>query len=502
MLEDLIQYFKTRRDQLLKLVLVALSLVLAVIIYQFLFSKDYPKYSVVRTGMKTGQSGVHLSEGQVYAYNGVAFYSTGVDSSTEPNILLSGVRLPKPKQIIWADEQGALVEFQPPFYSTELESKLRDLEVNPYSKGAESLTWYIDFSEGSVSLFSWDSLDPSKIIYSKQDEGFYYIEPSDEEYDAAIGAKMPYYLMFFSISTKESSPVSKRFLEASQMSLANCASSFKTCFIAPNEDGKSILKGFNAEGRIEKLFSAEGKLVPTNDPDYYLTFITEQGNEDVSEEPVEPLKEIALTRVSDGKTELTGLKVLEDEGYATLLPEKDGKRSIYILNNSLTEDKLKNSGKEDEGRPYRYVSGELDVQSLKVKNKQYTAELIGEKGFFNDLVISSRGLSVAGDNSYQVLSTFSGEAVLMVSSGLSQSTIKVPSQEEVKKAVSACVSNYDKVVQYFEENREFKILVDYRSNLSEKTSEFVDCLKSSNPMALYGYFFTLAPYDAERGKLL
>ncbi|MDQ5913437.1 MAG: hypothetical protein QG623_55 [Patescibacteria group bacterium] len=437
--------------------------------------KNYPQYQAIDTMTDYSMGNPYLSDSKLYGYNGLAFYSQELTGGSKPKVLYYSADLPKVSQIAWAGESGALVNFKTPLYSTAVERKLISIGEE-LTVSAESYTWYLDFNSGDIELFSTNKLEQGSVLYSKIRNGFYYYSyPAEQGEDQA--GRSPLYVSFFDIKAKQYSSSSEALLTSQEYYLANCSTEeYILCIVAQDDrDNKTIsINALDEKGKFSKLFTVPNKPIPTNDPDYFIV-------------PTENNSQVEIRRLSTASSKILSLEFAEPNPTVFIDEGLDGNKLIYVLDNSLS----KEPNKKGENQKYIYAAGELDPVSLSSSFRKYDIK-IGEDKLKERFIASS---NFSGSPIVTALQTFKGNTVLFTSKKIDYSFIKPLDEEKQKKLVESCMEDPSENVQYLSAARSFNILINYKLNVDQELSKFVECIESRNPNSMLGYEFVVRLYD-------
>jgi len=459
-----------------------ISLVLLSAVVLLWPQKDYPEYQAIDIESASSSGFPYVSDSKLYSYNGLTFYSQELSAGSKPKVLFYKSTLPKVSSIAWAGDDGALVNFNPPLYSTSVQRELSNMGEN-INSSTENYTWYIDFKTGELDLFDTDKIKSGSVLYSEKEGGFYFYRYVPEQ-DKDIKGRSAMTVGFYNIKSKEYKSTSNQVMTSQVYYLTLCGTDkFLTCIVTRDDkdDKKITLSGLDSEDKFSKLISTTTNILPTSNPDYFIV-------------PLENNNQVELKRISTGASKELNLKFAEPEPIVYIgASGSTNKLPIYVLDNSLSKEPNKNG----ENNTYLYASGELDPVSLGTSFRKY--DTYSGKDKFKERVVLNSGFS---QESLTILNTFKGKSFVFAPKNSNYSYLQSLDEAQEKKVLESCVKDPSKDLQYVSSVREFSILIDFKLNIEEELTKFVDCLVSKDSKALSGYSFSIRLVDPATGRFV
>lgn len=477
MFNQILQAIQNKGKSKKQLTWLAIVLGIFALIFILWPRKGFQQYEIKATSLNSSLNFAKLTpENTLYYYNGASFISKNITSGEE-TILSSGSRLPVPDKLFWADSKGALMTFKDSYYYTKVQDELTNMGKK-IDKSTKKYTWYLDFSSGRIFLAHVLPLDAESAYYSAKDSKFYFMD------SAPVLEEGPNLLAFDTNSFKSSIASSALDITGFK-SLEGCPTSLNNslvCIIALDRgDPKNEnLYSINQDSSLTKVFESSGLLLPTSQPEKYLSVLEEPDNKD--EEPIGEEAEgggfhgpAALIDVIDKSTQKLGFEI-SGAGSAISLGS-DG--TFYVLDNFISGKVVKKK------TPYYYRSGVLSRDSA--KSKQYDAKMDGN--VFESLFINESGY---GQDGLTLMNDFDGDQLLFAKKG--SPGLILSDKSKVQIQVESCSKNItSSSVQYFGDTKTFRLYFDNTQQRDTNIARFADCLNKSS---FFGYnisYYITAP---------
>lgn len=483
---------KQRRQNLIKKVLLFgapilfVVLVVATLLTTFWPTPSLQQYDLEKTGLEVRQDFAHLDKSELYAYNGLAFYKTNLESG-DTTVLSSGLKLPLPSSVYWANSRGALMDFSSSYYLSEVQEALR-AEGQQLNDDSRNYTWYLDFASGSLKLVNTDPVAAELVYYSEADNGFYYItDTSKKRYRTTA-------LYFYDIDSGRNETVSYDLRLASVRALQACPAAGGICFIGRDKTEPTIEKLYtlNQDGKKQVVINSKGRVFATNDPARYVVVGLEEKTATTGNTPA--IEEVEA-RYSEEPAFLHNIETSEvgdlgfNIGFEQPLVHFTDNDQFYIFGSVLEKEP------ENEQLTF-YRSGTLNGNSTYSDSFPVA---YSDGSAFTGQVISSSG---HGQGSLMLLGTLEGSYVLFGSTQQNSATLTPKSPEAAAKAVESCVTSHAQDSQYFSESGMFRIFFTADGGFAEDIAAFSDCILTSNEVPLHGYNFQFAGLDPVNGRIV
>lgn len=450
--------------------------VVVVIIFSVLLAAKYPDYALTKTPLNKDLNFSHLEGSDLYSYNGLAFTKTNLKTG-QVTILNKGIKLPVPKAMYWAGSQGALINFDHSFTLTKVSDQLRGTDAEFDTALASSMTWYFNFSNGSLRKVSDLPVVAKQAVFSPADHGFYYVPSlSDEGGDALNSDTSP--VRFYNIDTNQDKEFTTSLRVVGITYFAPCAdTTYKLCVIAQDEqDARQLdLYGVTANGQKTALVKSSGRLIPTNSNELFVTTDQDAGqgsenNEDASYTDA-PAK---LYNVKDESSTNLGFTIAGEP----ILPYIFSAKDFYALGSvtgSSNVNQYQATGKAS--------LGNIQIKNFPIKN--------ADGSDFSD---GLRDGGEYGSDGVTLVTNVDGTSSLFAPKDTST---QVPSTDTktAKIVIDACVKTNAKTSEYFDDTTMFKVYFADDAKFSSSIAAFSDCVIKANSKVLIGYNFYFGAID-------
>lgn len=440
-------------------------------------------YKLIKTDF-TGQNFTYLSGSEIYAYNGLAFYKTDINTKSV-TVLNSGLRLPTPSSITWAGSQGALLSFKDSFSLTAVEKALATSNT-PLNELSESYVWYLDFKSGSLSVMSASPIAKKTVLFSDSANGFYYIPDLSRNRVPSAATQ----LIFYDVSTKAKRIVSSNLGLVSVSSVSNCSASELACVIDSDPTSQKLYS-IDKSGQKALVYDSKGTLYNTNSSTLFISIprVTDAKKANSAGTYYGPedayIFNSATNRTTSLKSKLQGPEInaaFDNEG------------NFFIADSAPIEDVEADSVPANSAEPSNYyIAGHIKDDKLKTVAKPLH---LTDGTVLTDNISSLLG---QGNNGTALVETLGGKQLLF---GNNQS-ITAPvsdSQDTVSRIIKQCNSTNVQPSQYFNDTRTFRVYINDDDNFARSVNAFGSCMAKS-PTSLVGYNYQLSGISPENGRI-
>ncbi len=479
--------------RLKKRLIIGIPVLLLVIVLLTVFRPksvdSFQPYVVSNTNLTAAQHFGHLEGSDLYSYNGVAFYKTSLVSDGQPGkttVLNTGLKLPAPGKIYWADSRGAMLSFKQSFTLTKVEEVLaaRQLPLNDITR---SYTWYLDFATGSLKLVDQQPVVPDLVHYSKADKGFYYVTG----YSDTEGSATP--MNFYNIATGQSTVIVQNLAVTDMGDIRKCPAAPIICFTARDikDPVSKKLYGIDRNKQKRVILDSKGRLFPSNDPSLYVAVGRGEDSKAVSgnnnvEQADYPAQPAVLFNIQNSTAIPLGFTVEMSEPAVHF----SDAQQFYIIDNTVSQVAETD---EDKQTP-SYRTGRIVGTSAKSELQPFA---YSDNKPFDDVISS---ITSHGDGSLSLLTAIDGSQVIF-SDARNTAELAATDPEAAKNTVKACISSGTVGSQYFEETREFRVLFTADDKFAQNIAAFSTCMTRPDKIALTGYSFHFAGRDPFNGRL-
>lgn len=477
-------YPPAKNNRKLKLLMIGAALIVLIIVLAIsLWPKEtFPQHKLSKTSLQATQEFGYLRGTDIYAFNGMAFYKLNLNDTSKPTILSSGMKLPEPNNVYWANSRGALMTFKESFILSQVETELqaRGEQLTP---STEAYAWYLDFASRSLKLVSKLPITPNLAYYSEKDGGFYYMTGGNEDPNATP-------LYFYDIASGQNQTISNDLAVVDITGLRQCSGAERLCFIARDRSNTATEKiyGIDGTGQKKVVLDSPGRLFATNNPDFYIAV---GRGEDLShgtpgehdEVQVDYGPEPAILHNISAKTS-TPLGF--DVSGSDIIAHFSQNGEFYVLDSNLTE---ASEGKQN----VSYRSGRLSDQ--KASSDVYPMTYADGTAFTSAII------DITSHNGNQSLLTLLDGSQAVFTAQPNVPAIISKSQTEVQKTIDSCLGSGRQESQFFPETRQFRVYFVENTNLATDIAAFSNCMAQSDPSTLIGYNFRFATRDPINGRI-
>lgn len=474
-------------------ILIPLALVIVAIFY-FATRPGYVEFNVSTTDLESQKNFSYVHGTDLYAYNGMVFYKQNVTTG-EITVLSEGQRLPKPDDIYWANDKGALMKFSGSYALTAVEDHFNVPEESILlPEDVENYTWYYNFESGDLNYVTRASVVPGNTYYSEEDGGMYFIG------NDGVGPTTQTPLYFYDTNRQELTELAFDLAVTDMTHVGPCPDNVEgACFTARDNEDTSKKRVYNVTPDSEEkkvLFETDAQLFATNNPNYYLTsdYAQEEEAHSHSGNYSGPAGDVSSADASDDLPVV--LRNISDDSSRTLdftigLAEP----SFYFLGDDRFYVLHSNTANAEEKTIYR--SGELTGDGS--RSEEFTLTSGGKPYEAVVNMINSQG----GDG-ITLATNLEDRQILFTQSGSDMPEISVatmPDAETAKRVVEGCAQSEGDQSEYYEEENQFILLTLADDNFQRRYEQYAQCIADENPEVFYGYTFQLAGYDPGNGRV-
>ena len=445
-----------------RVVLAAFVLILLSLSLFHLFNR-VPTLSVAKTNLNNSNF-ISLQNGKLLSYNGLSFLEVDPSSNSQPKVIATPkFKMPTPSSVIWASENGVLLNFR----SGIIHSPIEDYIVSRGDSIADNYygTWYFDFSKSELKFVDEGDFNPLSTIYSPKDSGFYYISNAKQSDIEPVSI-----LKFYDIKNNKTSTIASKFnITTYSMNLCD-KNGASLCAIGRDDDqpyGESTLYTISRIGDINKVFTYEGETISAPNINQYITLT--EGSEHQEIDMI--YKKIIVTDISN--TEITK-KEYPATMFADSLSASYIGKSIFLIDSRNDE----------------YVV----LNDSWLSNNTQTGKLIINKDY--DLKKGINAIAHASDANTMLVTSPSGQIYTIRQSKSSQ-IYEVKGKESIEQALQECTSPNNSSFDI--NDNSITLLVGDDDNFNKNLNQTKECL--SKPELLYGYSYGVRGVSPENGRI-
>lgn len=445
---------------------------------------------LVDTDLNANKNFGDLIGSEVHAYSGLAFYKINVESG-DLTILRSGLKLPTPNALYWADSEGAMLNFSGSFWRSRVHDALQS-NGQGLSRVTRDYTWYVDFASGTLSLVNELPVNHGLAVFSTDDRGFYYIPDHSRpghHFDHDDTPADTISLHFYDISTKQDEAVLKN-LDVTDLSyLGKCNDTTqKICFIARDKAnlGTENLYAVNDDKQVSKIVEVDGRLLPTSDPELFIAAAEEEGRGAESQhEQIDHTESAAhLRNIRDSSVTPLGFLIGGSDITTHFMPAN----VFYVLDSSLFSTPSSRQAS-------MYRAGKISADG-KVQTELLPLIYSGGRAFEGGVL----GNISRGNSGHALLTTFDGGQIIFTDQESTGDISKVDPQS-AQSDVNKCAGITAQDSQFFEEESLFKVFFNESAGLNASIKSFSDCVINSNSALLIGYNYYFGTLDPDSGRI-
>lgn len=208
---------------------------------------------------------VQLDGDTLHTYNDSAFTKLDVTQDSQPVVQAAGFKLPPLQQVVWAGDQGALIQIgSGSMFGTDMEDVVGEDNLSD----AEDSLWYVDFSDGSINPITTLSLMSSQIFYSDQADSFYFLTVNPDTDSSATSS-----LQQYSVADQATTPIDTGTDYGHITSIQHCKDQATICITGTSIENpiEVTIKTVHTEThQVAELTSTEGVIEPTGNSNYYV----------------------------------------------------------------------------------------------------------------------------------------------------------------------------------------------------------------------------------------
>lgn len=465
----------------LKIIIILGVLLVGLALAIFLLTPPYKGYSVHKTPYLSSNFAT-IQGKNIYGYNGLSFYKSAIDDSSNITTLSSGFHLPVPKTVYWAGDDGAVLTFTDQGVSGSL------LEAKLGSQGREvdeqtlEYVWYFNFSDHTLTLVDEFGFASPAFYYSPTKHGFYYIKygkPVSESHGFENAA-----LSFYSTKSLTSQTVSEVVgNEEATTYIGPCKDTETVCMIKDLNGKYSLYSVEN--GKQNKIGKTYDHIVATASPMLFVGSLheTPRSSENAEDELLKA--NYYVINPSTGKQTVVSSGRVANNSFVA---NTSGDGFFYIFETTA-------QNPDDE---VSLLSGAKNVLNTP-KTKQVT--------FTNDTKQAgvSTSLAVLGPVSSNdagfMLFRDVDATYLIAPQGYDYKSPK-PSSQKTESLLKDCFGKYTKYHDFTEELGQFKVGVAYDDNYRKNIEAFSSCVATSSPQSQVGYDFIFVGLNPIDGRFV
>ncbi|HMH69780.1 MAG TPA: hypothetical protein VK502_00105 [Candidatus Saccharimonadales bacterium] len=462
-----------RRKQLLIVISAVFVLVVIVLFIVFSLKPSFQEYALTKTGLKSQQQFGYLNKSSLYAFNGLAFTETNIENGST-KVLSSGQRMPIPRDIYWANSNGALFSFSSSFSLTPVESALQSMGEQ-LSYDGNDYTWYLDFKTNQLHLVNKQPITADLASYSERDGGFYYV-PNDS---SQLGVTTP--LHFYDIATNKDATIASDLEVTDFSSIHEGVDKYTVLFTARdlNDTAKKRLYKVK-QGSNKQLITQADRIFPTNNPGMYVVSTSDTLS------PVEGEEADTV----DGPAGLYDVTTKSTRALDFTVGTSD--TSLYFVNDKDFVALQSNSGNDKD--QFMYHSGSIDEKSARSSVYPLQDE--------NKNTVTDQIVKLNGYGNGRLLVTTVGDGQELFSATTKKQTLPtLKQQNEAGKIVNECLGNDSKNQQYIADSKLFRVFFVADSSFTISIKQFSTCVLKKDSTGLIGYTFQFMGTDPVNGRI-
>lgn len=448
------------------------------------------EFKLARTNLQLRQNFGYLRGPDLYAYNGAAFYKKNL-ANDNLTVLHSGSKLPNVSNMFWANDKGALMNFDGSFLLSRVEKTL--LNNNSFVESAtEGITWYMDFKTGELTQASKQPVTLRLAHYDQKANGFYFV-PDYYNYQGPEVEGIDIYsenlleIRFFDIS-RGRSKVLARNLDLSDIKALTSCPGYKVCLIGRGIQNPQSerLYGLNENDQLKELINSGGRLFGTSRNDMYVAVgLGEDESTDTTEHSHDSEEHIPEDVVYSEEPavlhKLQGSESIElgfDVGSSDLVTGFYGELEYFALTPQQSI-----SG-EDDDLDY-YIAGRLDPSFSGNPEVVEKPLLFEDESSFDEGLLSAVSYSISDT----LLTDIDGNQLLFTPG--KPETLFPADKTAAEMIVKDCSESAVKTRDYFEEEKLFRIYFNDNDNFENNIKRFSQCLGGSDfsQVATYNFYF-------------
>ena len=452
--------FEILKDKRIRFVLVLflLIIILAVGIKAFL-GRDH--FRVIDLHIDRSNTSAVFDGSSLRAYDGLFFYKILSSSEEGTKLLGGGLKLPQITSIVWAGDNGALMNFDDSLIHTAVESVSNQKGLS-YDDERNS-TWYYDFKAntlryvGTYTMYSNVHYFASNTLYYfTGDSGSYTLHA----YDIRSGVDTPYTIPvnFDSISYVSTCPRA----EGTVCVIAKRSSSI-------DREGVYAITGSKL---VKELFSIKGDITPLPGTYKYLTLDSKDAISGSDEDSVVQYKKAVIFDAQTLKSIGEINQTLSPDGYMATTKDDD----IVILDSQ-------------NGTYYTYFKPIWFTHVSKNTVRHTSGEV------FTDAITSTTTPMPGG----VVIKSTGANLELFASKSIDDSIFTPESSSAVMRSVNSCIGG-DIVTRYITQTKTISILVPDDKMFDTNVSKISKCL-STKKNIVHGYNYSIVSYNPSNGQV-
>lgn len=489
MLRDILtQLWSKRWFKLASIALVVFLLI--VVVLNFLHQRNFKSYGLSTTPFSRTQNFSQLQGSAVYAYNGLYFYKVDLESG-QTTLLSSADNLPTPSQVVWAGDNGALLNFSGPLAGTSVEAALQNRN-EPVNPATQLYTWYLDFKTGQLRFVNKVSMTKNVSVTASDGRGVYYL-PDYSGFvsllDEAELEATSQTINFYSVDDGSDQTITNKLDGLSSVSSMFFCTNFVVCASGPGSDGGGSFKaiGISQDGSPQTVLeNVPGRIFASNNPDFMVVTRSEVSGQQIDEEDAEGGMSPSQVFIYDLQA-----KQERELGFtiagSSLITHFDGDH-FYVF------DTL--GFGEPASETVFYQTG---VLSSKGKPSTKRMELQAKNTRDNAFIYLP--LASHGSGSRTLLNPVSGSSTLFSEVGTTNN-LQVLDSSAAEQLLRSCQVNGQPGIKYFDSRRFFRIAVPDDAAGSASFASFNTCLANKAQAAMVGFNYGAVLVDPVSGRLI
>lgn len=467
----------------------SILVMLGFIIYLVLNRKQFQDFGPFATPFSASDNFSQLQNNAVYSYNGLAFYKLDLGNN-QTTILQTTGKLPQPSQIVWAGDQGALINFSGSLYSTRIEQALaeRGEKVN---EETQLYTWYLDLKTNEFRFVSKFPLQKNLSVYSSQLNGIYYLPDLAAFMDVVPDRFVDlnrFSLNFYDIASGSDKVIAKDLDTVDVVETFLCSERDVCVITIPTQEtSKTNVASYSSNGQVSPILdNFNGRIFSTGKPSLVITVpnaISYEVGSDVDE-----------GASAEGPAKLYDIETKEEHELGFTVGNSS------VISNFVDKDfyVFDTNQFAIPGEPNRYyITGLLDK-----KGKPFT-KLVDITALDKSESKTGVYLDFAsyGSGGKTLLAPITGNLVMF--GPIDQtSDISTTSSDEANTLVKKCQIEGNPELQYLSDSQLFRVLIPETPSWQAELDAFGSCLSGNALAAMTGYNYQFMLTDPSTGRIV
>ena len=471
-----------QKTNLTKILIVAFSVALGLMVWYTLTTPLYQGFSVLKTPYRTVEH-ASLAGKNIYSYNGAAFIKTPLLNRDNPTILSTAFHLPNIETLNWAGDTGALLTFTDGGYigsDVERELKVRDQSWNDQTR---RYVWFADFSDSKLYLVSQYGLASQSVHYSPTQKQLYYFRYGGTVAESDQPVSQPF--ASYSTDNHQETEITRDVSNPEDIThLTSCYGHEIPCYIVRYGETEKLI-ATDKTGKTTELKIGEntyGTILPTSEPEIFFGYTHQTFDSGYLEAEV---PSGTVDRI-DLATNIVQTLPGRVQGGETLSANTSSEDHFFIIDSNARQNR----------------SG----LSVLTGGKNLLGQYRVKPTDFNGLKKGSEALSILPPVSYGSDGLFlfnnTDDSFYLISQKGDDTFLedRVVSARQAGAQLDNCFKNYTSRHDFTDSIMQFKVSVNYDENYQATIKKFTECAAKSAPLAMVGYSFVFVGVQPDTGR--